>query len=144
MRTASNTLEVRHILASTARTVMVGSCSTRQNIVILSTSVLAGSFFYTFYSLISLWFLKDIPANLISLENPMTTWRYIHDFDVVVSEMIEAVGGPDYAPAFMGIGGAAYSSVGGAEWLPPFLNCSKHGPSVPPIDYVSIHHYAGG
>ena len=73
----------------------------------------------------------------------MTTWRYIHDYDVVVSEMIEAVGGPDYAPAFMGIGGAAVGSVGGAEWLPPFLNRSKHGPSVPPIDYVSIHHYAG-
>ena len=59
MRTASNTLEVRHILASTARTVMFGSCSTRQNIVILSTSVLAGSFLYTFYSfLISMWFLN--------------------------------------------------------------------------------------
>lgn len=76
-------------------------------------------------------------------EHSYTVDQYIHDYDVVVSEMIEAVGGPDYAPAFMGIGGAAVGSVGGAEWLPPFLNRSKHGPSVPPIDYVSIHHYAG-
>ena len=72
----------------------------------------------------------------------MTALRYIHDYDVVIPEMIRAVGGPDYAPAFMGIGGAAYSSLGGAAWIPPFLNRSNHGSSVPPIDYVSIHHYA--
>ena len=55
--------------------------------------------------------------------------------------MIKAVGGTDAAPAFMGIGGSAYRPTS-PNWIPPFLNRSKHSSSVPPIDYVSIHHYA--
>lgn len=65
--------------------------------------------------------------------------QYTHDFDVIVPAMIEAVGGYDKAPAFMGIGGAS------PTWIPYFLNASSH--TVPrsqaPIDYISIHFYAG-
>ena len=50
--------------------------------------------------------------------------------------MIKAVGGPDHAPAFMGLGGVS------PDWVPPFLNRSNHSLPAPPIDYISVHHYA--
>lgn len=70
-------------------------------------------------------------------EHSYTVDQYIHDYDVVVKKMIEAVGGIDNAPAFMGIGGAS------ADWLAPFLNRSRHLSDPAPIDYVSLHFYAG-
>ncbi|CAJ1396285.1 unnamed protein product [Effrenium voratum] len=69
-------------------------------------------------------------------EHGYTVDQYIHDYDVVVPAMIAAVGGPENAPAFMGIGGATDA------WVTPFLNGSKHS-SHAPIDYVSLHYYAG-
>eukprot|EP00039_Didymoeca_costata_P029663 m.25773 g.25773 ORF g.25773 m.25773 type:complete len:676 (+) comp7738_c0_seq2:7-2034(+) len=72
-------------------------------------------------------------------EHGYTAEYYTHDYDVVVSAMIEAVGKQN-APKFMGIGGASPS------WIPFFLNKSNHvnAPNnvVPPIDYVSVHFYA--
>ena len=72
-------------------------------------------------------------------EHGYTASEYIHDYDVIVPEMIKAVGGLDHAPAFMGIGGVSNPT----DWVPPFLNRSNHSSPVPPIDYISVHHYAG-
>ncbi|CAE7909014.1 ARFGEF2, partial [Symbiodinium sp. KB8] len=69
-------------------------------------------------------------------EHGYTAAEYIHDYDVIVPEMIRAVGGWDHAPAFMGLGGVS------TDWVPPFLNRSNHSSPVPPIDYISVHHYA--
>ena len=71
------------------------------------------------------------------------TWQqYVHDYDVIVPAMIDAVGGAENAPKFMGIGGAS------SAWIGPFLNASNHHVAhnanhTPPIDYVSQHFYAG-
>jgi len=74
-------------------------------------------------------------------EHGYTLDRYIHDYDVVVPEMIRAVGGPESAPLFMGLGGGAGGTD--ASWTGPFLNRSNHRLALPPIDYISLHHYSG-
>lgn len=76
--------------------------------------------------------------NEVDHEHDYTVDQYIHDYDVVVKEMIWAVGGFDNAPAFMGIGGASSS------WVTPFLDHTKHPfTKEAPIDYISLHFYAG-
>ena len=71
-------------------------------------------------------------------EHGYTPEQYVHDYDVIVPEMIKAVGGVDQAPAFMGLGGPADWK----HWVPYFLERSKHDSPAPPIDYISLHSYA--
>lgn len=52
-------------------------------------------------------------------EHGYTVDEYIHDYDILVSAMIDAVGA-ESAPHFMGIGGASPS------WVGPFLNTTNH------------------
>ena len=78
------------------------------------------------------------------MEHGYTPEQYIHDYDVLIPAMIEAVGGYDHAPQFMGL---AYEHASiCSEYTVPFLNNSEHlDPAhVPPIDYVSLHYYSSG
>mmetsp|Transcript_1113 Transcript_1113/g.2557 ORF Transcript_1113/g.2557 Transcript_1113/m.2557 type:complete len:566 (+) Transcript_1113:69-1766(+) len=79
------------------------------------------------------WEFFNEPAT----EHAYKVEQYIHDYSVIVPQMIEAVGGYDNAPAFMGIGGASNA------WTAPFLDGWGNYSSVPPIDYISMHHYSG-
>jgi hypothetical protein len=64
--------------------------------------------------------------------------QYTQDYYIVLSHMIEAVGGMEIAPTFMKIGGSS------ASWIVPFLKASKHHytKKILPIDYSSLHFYA--
>eukprot|EP00051_Salpingoeca_urceolata_P028204 m.485621 g.485621 ORF g.485621 m.485621 type:complete len:640 (+) comp23891_c0_seq1:123-2042(+) len=69
-------------------------------------------------------------------EHGYTPEWYTHDYDVVVSKIRE-VADMDHRLRFVGIGGASPS------WIPYFLNRSNHAVKDIPLDYVSIHFYAG-
>eukprot|EP00054_Salpingoeca_dolichothecata_P032975 m.266817 g.266817 ORF g.266817 m.266817 type:complete len:637 (+) comp31560_c0_seq1:162-2072(+) len=61
---------------------------------------------------------------------------YTHDYDKVVSKIREEAD-PEHRLKFVGIGGASPS------WIPYFLNRSNHIVKDIPLDYVSVHFYAG-
>jgi hypothetical protein len=71
-------------------------------------------------------------------EHGYNVQQYTQDYDIVVSNIIDTVGGLENAPSFMGIGGAS------PGWIVPFLNASEHKytEKIPPIDYISLHFYA--
>lgn len=62
---------------------------------------------------------------------------YTHDYDIIVTEMIKAVGA-DSAPLFMGVGGAFPAQ----DYFQYFLNKSNHMAGTDaPVDFVSAHWY---